>query len=80
MNELKQEKIRRFINDPVMAEAVFEVIRHSFLRTKGPKDVQVLAAERLALDFIDVAWVELERYLVKKEGVAVERQVGLWYN
>lgn len=52
MTELQIEKLKRFANDPVMIEAVFRVITNSFFDRKGTKDVNVLAAERIALDVL----------------------------
>lgn len=75
---MKEEKLKRFIGDDVMANAVYDVIHSSFLGRKGTKDVQILAAERLALDFLDEAWRELDRYKAKEDTQTPQlRQVGL---
>jgi len=62
MDITKQTKIDRFLKDEVMSQAVFEVIRKAFLKNKGVRDVQIMAAERLALEFLEVAWQELSKY------------------
>lgn len=59
---MKEEKLRRFINDEVMANAVFESLTHSFLKNKGARDVNIMAAERLAIDLLGDAWKELARF------------------
>lgn len=76
--DLKQQKINRFINDEVMATAVHEVIRDSFLKKKGQRDVYVLAAERLALDLLEEAWKDLSFFKeLKEDEQSISKQVGL---
>jgi hypothetical protein len=58
----RKERISRFLKDVRMSEAVKEVLRSSFLKTKGQRDVQVLAAERIALDLLEEAWKDLQKY------------------
>lgn len=78
MNDTQREKLRRFGNDVVMSEAVKNVVRDAFLKGKGQRDVQVLAAERLALDFLEDAWKELKRYAdTENEQSNAIKQVGL---
>lgn len=74
MNSFKQEKLTRFANDIGMSEAVYEVVKDAFLKSKGQKDVQILAAERLALDFLDNAWKEIEKY--KAGNITEEKSTG----
>lgn len=74
----QQTKIDRFLKDELMSRSVFEVIRKSFLRNKGVRDVQVMAAERLALEFLDVAWQDLNKYKSTEDtDKSVLNQVGL---
>jgi len=61
-DEIKQAKIEKFLNDRAMAGAVYETLRSSFLKGKGQRDIQVLAAERLAVDLLDEGWRELNKY------------------
>lgn len=49
-----------------MSNAVYEVLHASFLKSKGQRDIQVLAAERLALDFLDLGWKELQKFQINK--------------
>lgn len=64
MKDFEQEKIRQFIHDEVMNNAVFTLIQNTFLRKKGNRDVNTLAAERLAIEFLDDAWKEMEKLKV----------------
>lgn len=78
MDATRQTKIDRFLKDEVMSQAVFEVIRKSFLKNKGVRDVQIMAAERLALEFLDLAWQELNKYkTAESTEKTVLSQVGL---
>ncbi len=55
-------KIDWFLKDEVMSSSVYEALRDSFLKTKGQKDVQILAAERIAIDLLGEAWRDLKKY------------------
>jgi hypothetical protein len=74
----RREKIKRFLSDAVMAASVKEAIRETFLRPRAKLDVQVLAAERLAIDLLEDAWKEMEKYKTSDGGEGSERtQRGL---
>lgn len=75
---MKEDKLKKFIADKVMAQAVYDVIRDAFLVRRGMRDTQILAAERLAVDFLEDAWHELDKYKADEVGVSPPlRQVGL---
>ena len=61
MDDVKNNKIQKFINDKAMSDAVYETLLASFLRGKPSSDVYLLAASRLAVDFLTQGWKELER-------------------
>lgn len=77
-DDTKKIKIERFLKDVAMSEAVYEVIHSSFLKSRGQRDIQVLAAERLAVDFLNDAWKELGKFKVE-EGTPLTplKQIGL---
>lgn len=62
MDSQKQEKLKRFCNDTVMSEAVYSVLLRTFLKSQGDADVNVLAAERIAITLLDDAWKELWKF------------------
>jgi len=73
-----QEKIRRFLGDKEMAEAVKEVLREAFLKPQKDSDVYKLAAERIALNLLADGWKELEKWRDKEESETKEVvQIGL---
>lgn len=78
MNEVKRSKLKKFMQDEVMAQAVYEVLLDSFLTERRNQDVYVLAASRLAVDYLKQGMKELDRY---KEDEAIREkilnQVGL---
>jgi len=78
MNDTQKAKLIRFLDDPVMSDTVYQVLRNSFLKSKGQRDVQVLAAERLAIDLLEGGWRELERYKSEDpQGSQTVAQVGM---
>lgn len=78
MDEIQKNKLERFMMDEKMSNTVYLVLQDAFLRNKGQRDVQVLAAERIALDLLDNAWTELSKYKKVENSVApILRQVGL---
>lgn len=78
IDDVQRAKIEYFLNDRVMASAVFGVIKGSFLKKKGQRDVQMLAAERLAVDLLEDGWQELQKYqYVNQEKDQKGQQIGL---
>jgi len=79
MNEVvKTQKLKRFIADPNTSEAVYEVILDEFLKTKKETDVQFLAAQRIAIDLLQSAWREIEKYKdISLEPKEPKAQVGV---
>jgi len=76
MNEQIRIKLERFMNDEALSGTVYEVIRNSFLKAKGARDVQVMAAERLAVDKLEDAWKEMERYQTKNDEESPPKRVS----
>ena len=62
MNDAQIAKLEKFANDSTMLEAVKYVFFGSFLKPKKETDVQYLAASRIAIDLMNDAFKELERY------------------
>jgi hypothetical protein len=79
MNErAKQQKIARFLADAEMADYVKDVMLMAFLKERKGADVHVLAAKSLAIDFLQEAFRELDRYrTAAKERVMENGQPGL---
>lgn len=77
MNPLQKEKLKRFANDKVLFSTVHDVLLQSFLRDYGG-DIQVLAASRIAINYLADGFKELERF---KNEVVHERkeleQIGM---
>lgn len=65
--DVKEAKLNRFANDEETCVAVYEVVRDEFLKSRGQRDIQILAAERLAIELLDKAWKELRTYKDIKE-------------
>lgn len=60
LDNTQRAKVQHFLSDKVMADAVYQSIQSSFL-AGHPTDVYVLAASRLALDYLRTAWKDLEK-------------------
>lgn len=77
MDKLQEEKIKQFLNDRVMADAVYQILLNSFLKDEK-QDVYLLAASRLSINYLKQAWKELQNYKDKKEEVSgINYNVGL---
>lgn len=61
MTEKEIIQIRGFINEKDMAQSVHDLLMRTFMRKEGG-DVQMLAAKMLAIQLLEEAWVEMERY------------------
>ena len=75
----KQEKIKKFMADKDLAGIIREVLTNSFLKTsKGDRDVQLLAASRIAIDLLDDGFKELEKISRQENEEEKQlKQVGL---
>ena len=77
-DEIKVERLKKFMNDGVMSEAVYEVLLKSFLKPISSYDVNFLAASRVAIDLLGGGFKELDKF--KPEDIKdapIKRQVGL---
>ncbi|PIN79207.1 hypothetical protein COV16_04890 [Candidatus Woesearchaeota archaeon CG10_big_fil_rev_8_21_14_0_10_34_8] len=57
----KKEKIKKFVSDKLMNEAVKEVLKENFLKPRGNRDVHQLAAERIAVELLIQGFQEINR-------------------
>lgn len=67
LDDTQQSKVKVFLKDRVMAEAVRKVLLASFLKPRGDKDVHTLAAAKIAIDLLDEGFKELDRLKDPKE-------------
>ena len=78
MTDAQTEKIKQFINDTEMNEAVKEVLLASFLKGREGEDYHSKAARFIALEKLEASWTDLESFKERKsvasEGV---KQVGM---
>lgn len=74
----KQERLKQFINNKITSNIVYETLRDSFLKKRGRRDIYILASERLAVELLDEAWKEIEKYKESNNDKSSEnRQIGL---
>ena len=77
LNSTQKHKIKSFLGDEVMSEAVKGVLREQFSKARKG-DVPMLASQMLAVNMLDEAWKELKKYASQTEKEIREReQVGL---
>lgn len=69
MNEAKINKIIRFMSDPLMQEAVFEVVLKFFMKPKSTDQVNEQAASFIAIGQLQEAWKELARIEERENAV-----------
>lgn len=62
MTERDIAKVRGFINDKETSEVVHDLIYRNFLQKRSNTDVHILAAQTLAVQFLEEAWTEMERH------------------
>ena len=78
MDETQKNKIQQFINDDMMFKVILEFLTNSFLNRRGQRDIQIMAAERMAIELLDDGFRELEKFKFGgEEEKAEKRQVGL---
>lgn len=62
LNDTQVSKVVRFLEDEVMSDSVKEIIIGSFLKAKTNQDVYQLAASRIAINLLEDAWKDLDKY------------------
>ena len=67
--EAQQERIKRFVTDSAMSDAVYSALSAFFIKRRKVDDVQMLAAERTALFLLEDAFRDLQKY-----GTTVEKK------
>ncbi len=78
MNDFQKGKIIAFANDKLLLDTVYSVLLDSFLKERPNQDIHILAASRLAVDYLKQGWKELEGYATKsKDIVDKSGNVGL---
>lgn len=77
MNKGEREKIKRFLNDVGMSDAVRVSLTNSFLKARGDRDVHMLAAAKIAIELLEEAWKDMKRMKDEETQPNVTTQVGL---
>lgn len=77
--KLKTAKLQKFVADQVMSNAVREVMETFCLQASKDRDVQNLAARFMAIEILNNAWHELEKYQNNEaeENLPVINNIGL---
>lgn len=69
-------QIKKFINDTALQEVIKRSLIASFMRRKE-KEVNYLAAQMLAIQFLEEAWRELSANKEPEQKELKPRQIGL---
>jgi len=75
--DLREAKLKQFVNDQNMSTAVFDTLLSSFLKKRPNQDVYLLAASRLAVDYLNEAMETLSRFGEEKIVDGVQKNIGL---
>lgn len=76
MDDFTTQKIREFLNNKPMSDAVYKVLFDSFINQPS-KDIYMLGASRLAVDFLKQGWDKLKNSSAVKEQSTPKEQIGL---
>lgn len=79
MNPDQQAKVKRFINDTLMSDTIRGILEQTILKPISSRDVNFLAAERIAVAVLREAWREFEKYKdsAEEKENKVQNNVGL---
>jgi len=72
MTPRQREKLVRFINDEALAEAVYSLVQKAYLKKKDGEDTTIKAARFIALNLLDEAWRELDKYKTDSSDTAAK--------
>ena len=78
MQQFNKERIARFMSDEIMSESVKESLTMSFMKKREKSDVNLKAAQMIALELLQDSWKELEKVGQASQEKTKERtQIGL---
>ena len=78
LDKTQEEKVKRFVSDKMMSDAVYKIVEDVITRASKDRDVNILAAKFLSIELIREAWRELGKYATKEAEVERKsQQVGL---
>ena len=78
MTEHEKGKVSQFVGDVMMSDAVYQILLQSFLKKSTSSDVNMKAAERIAIDLLNDGWKDLEKVSTVKDKIPSRTgQVGL---
>lgn len=69
-------RIVRFLNDEQTSSTIRAVLEESFLKPRG-HDVHILAASKLAIDYLREGWKEMDKSRVTDEETIDKKQNAL---
>ena len=67
LNDSQESRLKRFLNDRETSEILFDVLQDSFLKARANKEVHYLAAKSLAVEFLEEARRDLDKYREAKD-------------
>lgn len=77
MTDEQKGHIKRFANNPALVDAVFYVIRETFLKSKSKREVLQMAAERLAVEMLDEAKRDIAQFEDRRQEARSEVNQGM---
>lgn len=78
ITETDRVRIGRLLMDSDLSGAIYDVLLTTFLKKRDHADVQMAAAERIAIDLLNDGWKELEKCRPEGEKLSPPlKQVGL---
>lgn len=75
--DARTEQLKRFNDNPMMVQAVYDTLYEFFHKKRETKDVYLLATERMSQNIFDEAWRMVESYKRDKKVKPVSAQIGL---
>lgn len=77
MNNIDKQSVSRFMHDTLMSDSVYQILLDSFMK-KRDGDVNLKAAQMLAIDMFTEGWRDLERLKDKEISTNKNtRQIGM---
>ena len=76
MTPAQRDKVLQFINNPGMADAVYQLLLDTFLREHSA-DVQYLAASRLSVDFLKQGFARMRNLRAEPNEQMDANNIGL---
>lgn len=67
LSEIQKIKIQAFLKDKILYDVIYEIFMKNFMKPLPHQDVNILAASRIAIDYLNETFQELDKIAIEEK-------------